>query len=174
MEHCDRKCEAFHIEETFLKGDGNREERIKMRNQGSTGRIYSACRRDLRSKGRVIETKRIISIREYLSLMHSADPLRKTLSKWRICFGHKDHCLVLDRFINKDTQFSLLRLVTSYSREEASDKVFELPPFLKVLREVTDEQEYQLENIALKDWEMPEADREVLAAVGRSPKNGYH
>lgn len=55
----------FVIEETYLatKGDGSIEETIKMRTQGSSGRIYSAQRREMKSKGRMIETKRIISVR---------------------------------------------------------------------------------------------------------------
>lgn len=80
----------FTIEETFLstKGDGSLEETIKMRTQGSSGRIYSAFRRETKSKGRMIETKRIISVREYLFLMSSADENRSTLIKRRISFGH--------------------------------------------------------------------------------------
>lgn len=65
---------------------------------------------------------------------------------------------MLDRFLNKDIDFTLVRLVTSYTREEGHDKKYELPPFLKIFREVTDEMEYQVENIARKDWKMPSED----------------
>lgn len=80
----------------------------------------------------------------------------------------------MDRFINKQIEFTLVRLVTSYSLEEGTEKVYQLPPFLKVFREVTDEDAYQVENIARKDWKMPDDDERVLTSLGQAPKNGSH
>ena len=104
--------------------------------------------------------------------MSSADENRMTLIKKRFCFGHEDWCFVLDHFVNKEFDFTLLRLVTSYSKDEAIDQeVFSVPPYLKVLREVTDEEVYQLESISLKNWEMPAADRAKLSENPLSPKS---
>ena len=61
----------------------------------------------------------------------------------------------MDTFLNaKGFQFSIMRIETTKEAQE-----IQIPPFVKVLREVTDQPIYDTRTIATKNYVMPEKDR---------------
>ncbi len=88
----------------------------------------------------------------------------KELKKFRQCFIYEQQYFMVETFLNCDGQPSLLRIETSKERDEIL-----IPPFLKVLREVTVDDEYSGINLAKLGWKMPEEDKKRIA-VALAPK----
>jgi len=96
-----------------------------------------------------IETKKQITAREYLFLQERRDKSRVTLNKIRQCFIWEGQHYFIDTFLNVGGAFSLLMI------EKGKDvQKLNLPPFIKIRKDVTDAREassYQLALITNKD-----------------------
>ena len=87
----------------------------------------------------------MISYKEYLGLLLEADPDRNPIHKKRTCFLWKDRYYELDMFLEPHPQICLLELESDEDNDTA-----ELPPWLTIEREVTDDPEYSNSAIARK------------------------
>lgn len=64
---------------------------------------------------------------------------------------------MVESFTNVDGQPSILRVETSGDNDN-----LKIPPFVRVLREVTNEDQYDSVNMADLDYKMPAADKIVI------------
>lgn len=79
-------------------------------------------------------------------LMNSANPDKRTIHKLRRCFVWDNRYLELDTFVEPPLPHHLLEI-----EDAAADEGIVFPPFLKVIREVTDDPEWYNANIAKKN-----------------------
>jgi CYTH domain-containing protein len=64
---------------------------------------------------------------------------------------------MVDTFINADGSPSLLRIETTKQEKE-----IKIPPFVKVLKEVTADTFYSSKSMAMADYKMPAADKKEI------------
>lgn len=89
-----------------------------------------------------IERENIISREEYSFLMKSADKSRRTIIKTRYRYPYKDKIIEIDIFpFWSDRAFCEVEL-------EYENESFSLPPFIKVIKEVTEDNRYNNSSIA--------------------------
>lgn len=91
------------------------------------------------------EKEKTISEKEYKKFLSHKDPNKKLVSKTRMVFIFKNQTFELDIF--KDYLKGLL--ILEIELESEKQKV-ELPPFLKIVKEVTDEEKFSNFNLADK------------------------
>ena len=133
-------CRKSEIAQTYLSGDGQNE-RIRRRGDGIYFTYFHTVKRDITGERRV-EIERRITKEEYDCLMMRADPERRTVFKDRYCLVYKEQYFEIDVY-----PFWSDRAVMEIELCDESDPV-ELPPFIKVIREVTDEDEFKNSTIA--------------------------
>lgn len=105
-----------------------------------------------------IVKKRQISAREYIELLESQrDPTTKLLKKFRQCFIYEKQYFMVDTFMNVEGAPSLLRIETTKEQKD-----LKIPPFVKVLREVTNNNKYASSTMAKLNYKMPETDKESI------------
>ena len=117
---------------------------------------YSHEIRFSQNNERIIK-KRQISARQYIEMFIQKDPSMKQLKKFRQCFIYEQQYFMVDSFINTDGSPSILRIETS--KEESQIKI---PPFVKILREVTEDDQYASRIIAKTSYKMPENDKSLI------------
>jgi predicted ATPase len=126
------------IELTCLRTSDASEARLRRRGQG--GSYVYAHTRKLPAGGNVVE--RPLSGRDYFEMLAQADPDRRPVTKFRRCFLLDDHYFELDEYREPVTGMSILQVEVPCSVD------VHLPPFLRVLEEVTDDWRYTTAGIA--------------------------
>ena len=134
-----REMEIF---QTYLTERDGTEPRIRKR--GENGHyVYFLTTKKFLTDNQRIEVERQITPSEYVMLMNSANPDKRTIHKLRRCFVWDNRYLELDTFVEPPLPHHLLEI-----EDVAADEEIAFPPFLKVLREVTDDPEWYNANIA--------------------------
>lgn len=130
------------IRQTYLrKTASDIQRRIRARAfQGDALYVYTE-KQEVRPGVR-IENERIISQKEYLRLLAEADPKRREVIKKRVSFVWRDQYFQLD-FISLPSR--LVKLEAELTKENT---ILTLPPFLNVIREVTDDDRFSNSSIA--------------------------
>ncbi|KAL7510708.1 hypothetical protein ACHAXN_007572 [Cyclotella atomus] len=111
------------------------------------GTVYGFTSVQKTSDGQVIETKRIITKREYYSLFHSRDAGRHVVNQKRISFIWNTQSFTVHVYKKPVDDVCIL-----HAQKSGGDEV-EIPPFLNVERLITDSEEdekYGSYNISLK------------------------
>lgn len=83
----------------------------------------------------------------------NTDKTKKKIIKTRQCFIYERQYFMVETFINMQHNPSILRVEST-----TKNKISKLPPFLKILREVTDDNSYETWCMAMDNYSMPEAD----------------
>ena len=134
-----REMEIF---QTYLTERDGAEPRIRKR--GENGHyVYFLTTKKFLADNQRIEVERQITPSEYVMLKNSANPDKRTIYKLRRCFVWDNRYLELDTFVEPPLPHHLLEI-----EDVAADEEITFPPFLKVLREVTDDPEWYNANIA--------------------------
>ena len=107
--------------------------------------------------------KRQISAREYIDMLDQAAPDFVKLQKFRQCFIYEQQYLMVETILNVDQQVSLLRMETSKQHSE-----LKIPSFVKVLKEVTQDDNYASGSIAKVGWKMPPEDKKAMLKAATS------
>ena len=81
----------------------------------------------------------------------------RQLKKVRQCFIYEQQYFMVDTFCNVDGAPSLLRIDTTKQEKE-----IKIPPFVKVLKEVTADRFYSSRSMAMADYKMPAADKKEI------------
>ncbi len=127
------------IEQIYLT-DGSR---LRIRHFGDLTQFTHTVKTQI-EPGKRTEIERKISRAEFAELFDSADPNSTSIKKLRRCFLWDSQYFELDLFLQPHTNMKLLELeLDSYNQE------VRLPPFLKVVREVTMEPKYSNRQLAL-------------------------
>lgn len=131
-------CRKTQIEQIYFAGGQGR---IRRRGENGAYLYFHTVKRGI-SPVKRIEIERRITAEEYEELKRYADPERKTLTKDRYCLVYKEQYFEIDVYPFWDDK-ALMEIELS----DESDPV-ELPPFIKVIREVSGEEEYKNSSIA--------------------------
>ena len=136
------ECREFEITQTYLKEKDGLEPRVRKRIENGQPVYFLTTKRFVSVNERV-EIEREISQEEYEALLAEANPAKRPIHKRRQCFEWDGRHLELDTFLSPPRPHHLLEI-----EDVAADEEIAFPPFLKVLREVTDDPEWYNANIA--------------------------
>ncbi len=142
IEYLDRlpNCQRTEIIQTYLKCDGEGEVRVRQRGLGGSYMFY---RTEKKGSGAVrFETETRISAEEYLDLLLNADPGRRPVRKTRFCLTYEKQYFEIDVY-----PFWRDRAIVEIELKNLNEPVV-FPDFIRVIREVTGENEYKNSNIA--------------------------
>lgn len=136
LKQCPRYS-STKITQTYLTNDNaTHGMRIRKRGSGNTYTYYKTFKQDITPLKR-IEIEDIITADKYNALLKKADPSLQTISKVRHCFMYKEQMFELDIYT-----FWKDRAILEIELESENDNVY-LPPFLNVIKEVTNDLRYR-------------------------------
>jgi len=136
------ECREFEITQTYLKEKDGLEPRVRKREEnGQT--VYFLTTKRFVSVNERVEIEREISQAEYETLLAEANPAKRPIHKRRQCFEWDGRYLELDTFLEPPRPHHLLEI-----EHVSMDDEISFPPFLKVIKEVTDDPEWYNANIA--------------------------
>ena len=118
------------------------ERRVRARSDGDSASYYYTVKRAV-SPGVRVEEEKMITRREYEALRTLRNPEKCTIRKRRVCFFWKEQFFEVDLFEEPQPGLALMEA----ERTDRTPKL-ELPPFIKVIRNVTDEKQYSNAEIA--------------------------
>lgn len=130
------------IKQTYLLPIDGQERRLRMRGENGHN-VYFLTTKIRLSDDRNYEHERQIDENRYRDLMSEANPEKRTIHKYRCCFLWKDQYFELDEFVDPKMEHMLLEI------EDAEDALsVQLPPFLRIIEDVTGNPDYYNSNIA--------------------------
>lgn len=129
-------CQKVEISQTYLKSEGDEEVRIRQRGSHGHYLYYEARKRPVSSMKR-IEIERRLSQEEYLARLMDADPEKRPIRKDRYCFTDNNQYFEVDVYPFWKDQ-AILEIELSDPEDE-----IRFPEFLKLIREVTDDENYK-------------------------------
>ena len=138
------ECREFEITQTYLKEKDGLEPRIRKRIENGHPVFFLTTKRFVSVNERV-EIEREIPQEEYEALLAEANPAKRPIHKQRQCFEWDGRYLELDTFVSPPLPLHLLEI-----EHVSMDDEISFPPFLKVVKEVTDDPEWYNMNIAVK------------------------
>lgn len=127
-------CRIKDISQTYLTAT---EGSVRVRRLEEHGKVsfVETTKRSL-STMRRIEIERELTEAEYERRLASRDPRRQTIRKTRYCLPYAGHTFEIDIFPFWSRQ-AIMEVELKNEKE-----TFTLPPFIKVIREVTDDPRY--------------------------------
>lgn len=137
------RYEEFDIEQTYLIGQDGWEARVRRRGQHGSSTYTHTLKRPVVA-GQRVKLERQITGREYIAFLAQADRTRRTLKKRRRVFLWANQYFEWDIFEDPRPGLELLEVEV-----DTSDGLVQLPPFLSIEREVTQDKEYANHTIAL-------------------------
>lgn len=136
--------EVIDIEQTYLLSNKNESARVRKRGQhGSFTYTYTV--KQQMAPGKNFEREKMISVKEFIRSLEQADPTRRTIKKERTCFLWENQYFELDHFLAPCHGLYLLE-----AELETDGDQINLPPFLTIDKEVTDDPNYSNANLAKK------------------------
>lgn len=152
------------IWQTYLKSD-NANEEIRIRRRFVLGGFVNIhTTRTLTEDGREMVTERLVNNQQYEDMLKQADPQRLTIHKMRKSFIYKGQFFELDTYNEPLNQMgeidpeghehfmygTSMPLTILETKGIARPEDLHLPPFLKVVEDVTGDKRYYNYNLALK------------------------
>lgn len=134
------------ISQTYLVGEKGTSERVRARTKDGVT-VYTHNTKIKLSSMKRIELEDEIGSEEYEKLLLRADPKCKTIEKVRYCVPHGGYVFEIDVFpFWSDKAFMEVEM-------QSEDAEVNLPDFVKIIREVTDDNRYTNHALAI---ELPE------------------
>ena len=139
-------CRVLEISQTYL---AVAEGAVRIRKTVEKGKVtYTETMKRSLSPIRRIELERELSEEEYNRRLSNRDPRRQTIQKTRYCLPYGGHTYEIDIYSFWRNQ-AVMEVELQNEKEEIT-----LPPFIRVIREVTSDQQYS--NYALAREVPPE------------------
>ena len=133
--------EKVNIVQTYLKSNDDSEVRIRQRGSGDSY-TYSKTRKITINNLKRIEIESRLTEEEYINELFNADPERGQIIKNRYCLVYNNQYFEIDIYpFWKDKAIAEIELTSESSK-------IDLPPFLNVIEEVTDNIDYRNSEIA--------------------------
>ena len=134
-------CEKVQIVQTYLKS--NDDEEIRIRQRGSNGSFtYSKTRKINVNNLKRIEVEERLTEEEYINELLNADPTRGQIIKDRYCLSYNNQYFEIDIYpFFKDKAIAEIEL-------DSENQKIDIPPFIEVIDEVTDDLRYRNSEIA--------------------------
>ena len=134
-------CEKVTIVQTYLNSSEDEEVRIRQRGAGGSF-TYSKTRKINVSNLKRIEIETRLTAEEYINELLNADPSRGQIIKDRYCLSYNNQYFEIDIYpFWKDKAIAEIEL-------SSQNQKIDLPPFLDVIEEVTDNINYRNSEIA--------------------------
>ncbi|MCH5307959.1 MAG: AAA family ATPase [Prevotella sp.] len=138
------ECIESDIRQTYLVADPDCEVRLRRRSwNGEAVNVHKTKKRV--SPTEVLETERQVTNALYESLLQQADPYRATIHKTRRSFIWKGQYFELDTYHEP-----IKGLMVLETKDIAQQESVNFPPFIKVIEDITGNQQYYNYNIALQ------------------------
>lgn len=131
------------IQTYLVKNDSDVERRVRQRGKPGDYIYYYTEKKKLSDVSRM-EKEEIISEKEYLNLLAEADYLKRQISKMRYCFIWNNLYFELDVYPFWE-DYAILEIELT----NEGDKI-EIPSFLQVVKDVTEDEDYKNYNLASK------------------------
>ena len=145
----DDLVDVKRISQTYLSSKDNEPAmRVRKTVQGLTGdtdTVYHSNKKTSIEKGVHEEVEKEISKSEYERCLKQADPSKVEISKTRFVFKYKSQIFELDVFKGLLSSLAILEIELKNKAQEV-----ELPTFLKIYKEVTNDKRYNNFNLANK------------------------
>ncbi len=139
------ECSESLITQTYLVAEPGCEVRLRRR-EWSGGKVVNLHRSKKRiSDSEVIETERQVDNNLYEQMLQQADPYRATIRKKRQSLIWKGQFFEIDTFLSPVNDLIMMETKGLTEKESVN-----LPPFIKVLEDVTGNSKYLNYNIALR------------------------
>ncbi len=136
--------EEIDIEQVYLVAPEGTEARVRRRGQHGSSTYTHTIKRPAATAGQRIKIEHPITGREYIAFLAQADPARRPLKKRRRVFLWANQYFEWDLFLDPRPGLELLEVEV-----DSLDAPIELPPFLDVEKEVTDDPRYFNHALAL-------------------------
>ena len=134
-------CNKVEIVQTYLLSNDNEEIRIRQRGNNGNYVYYKTIKKDYDKFNR-LEIEKRLTQDEYLRLLTQQDPMYHQIVKTRYCLMYKNIYFEIDIYpFWSDKAIMEIEL-------NSLDQTFEIPDFIKVIKEVSDDEEYKNRNIA--------------------------
>lgn len=143
--------QKISIEQVYLLSEDEDDEvRIRKRGQNGAFCYYKTHKSSTGKVGKRYEKERPITGKEYCEELAHADPGRVPIKKDRICFLWKNQYFELDIIKSPGKHAGKILLEIELTEDNEDVK---LPSFIKILKEVTDDPNYNNSSLALKPRE---------------------
>jgi CYTH domain-containing protein len=135
------ECASVSISQTYLRAGEGEERRVRKRGTDGSYMYYLTTKSQGDGSVRTeIETR--ITKEQYESLLGEADGCRGTVDKTRFCILHHQSYIEIDVYpFWSDRAIAEIELCSQ-------DDEFEIPEYIKVIKEVTGESEYKNSSLA--------------------------
>ena len=134
-------CEKVQIVQTYLKSSDDEE--IRIRQRGGDGVFtYSKTRKINVNNLKRIEVEERLTEEEYINELLNADPERGQIIKTRYCLSYNNQYFEIDIY-----PFFKDKAICEIELDSENQKV-DIPPFIEVIDEVTDDLKYRNSEIA--------------------------
>lgn len=131
------------ISQTYLASEAGTSERVRARTRGGVT-VYTHNTKIKLSHMKRIELEDEVGKAEYDELLKRADPKCRTIEKVRYCIPHGDFVFEIDIFpFWKDKAFMEVEMPSEETQVD-------LPGFVKIIREVTEDNRYTNHALAKK------------------------
>ena len=134
-------CEKVQIVQTYLKSSDDEEIRIRQRGNKNSF-TYSKTRKINVSNLKRIEVEERLTEEEYINELLNADPERGQIVKTRYCLAYNNQYFEIDIY-----PFWKDKAIVEIELTNEKDKI-DIPPFINVIDEVTDDFKYRNSEIA--------------------------
>ncbi len=134
-------CQRVEIIQTYIRSGQGEEVRVRQRGIDGNYIYYMTTKRKIDDLKRVEIEKRLTQ-EEYLTCLMEADPTRHAIRKTRYCLTLDSHYFEIDVYpFWKDQAIAEIEL-------RSEEEVVTLPKELKLIKEVTDDENYKNVNLA--------------------------
>lgn len=128
-------CTKVEITQTYLKSNNDIERRIRARGIDGDYLYYLTEKRKVSNMKRV-EVERKLTQDEYLALLMEADNKLHPIHKIRYCLSENNQYFEIDTYPEWDNQ-AIMEIELS-----SEDEIIKTPEFIKIFKEVTDDEKY--------------------------------
>ena len=142
LKELEKIAEKVEIIQTYLQASNGQELRIRQRGDGKNF-VYTKTRKWKVNDIKRVEFESRISKEEYLSLLMDIDTTRTQIRKSRYYFVYNTQYMEIDIY-----PFSKDKAILEIELNNENQK-FELPKFIEVIKEVTDDDNYKNINLSL-------------------------
>jgi CYTH domain-containing protein/nucleoside-triphosphatase THEP1 len=138
------KCQMVEISQTYLKNESSDiEERIRQRGVDGSYIYFHTTKKRVSDTTR-IEIEERITKNQYLTLLMRADNTRHQIVKKRYCFMYKNLYFELDVYPFWN-EVAILEIELTNQNQQ-----FEIPYFIDVIKDVTNNEEFKNNSIAIR------------------------
>lgn len=136
-------CQRTEIIQTYLESNNNEEVRVRQRGLDGFYTYTKTIKRNISDIKRV-EIEKRLSKDEYLNLLMKADTTKRQIRKTRYCLTYNNSYLEIDIYPFWSNR-AILEIELSSENQE-----IDIPDKIKVIKEVTYDQEYKNSHLAMR------------------------